>query len=331
MDTSIIIVNYNTPEVTIECLNSLKKFKDSFNFSFEVILVDNAPRKQYKSLFENCFPDIIYIKSEKNIGFGPANNMGMELARGKYFLLLNSDTIITDNSINLSIDYLEADIAEQTGLIGCKLLNEDLSYQHSFYPFTGNSIWNYFKANNPILNKLFQVNRKFQELHQNTRVGDVSGAFMLLRAKVFLTLKGFDPDFFLYCEETEWCRNRIAKHFDIVYFPATSIIHLGGKSAPKDKMAIQSSIAEYLFWYKCGIAYYVLFFLINTINLLTQIIIFPFVSKGNRIDLNSYLKRYFIALKYAITDIPKYAPAYASRKKPLYYKGAEQIFFGPNI
>lgn len=325
MKLSIIIINYNTPEVTSNCLKSIEKYRKTFNFNFEIILIDNAPTIDYK--FEFDFPQIVYLRTEENIGFGRANNLGMKLAKGEFFLLLNSDTLLVDDSLNNCISYMSESKNASVGLVGSKLLNSDMSYQHSYYPFVKNSLLSYFKANNPILNKLFKINQYFIERYEPTQVGDISGAFMLLRKEVFEKTKGFDPDFFLYCEETEWCRNRISKNYKIVYLPDTRIIHLGGQSAPKEMMAVQASISEFLFWYKCGLLKFFGYIFINTINIITQVAIWPIVKSENRIPFKKLLKHYFIGLYYAIFDIPKYSKNFGGRSKPLYYKAAEYIFF----
>lgn len=329
MQLSIIIINFNTPLVTLECLHSIKTQSTKFNFSYEIILVDNAPTQDYKSRFESCISDLIYIRSEKNIGFGRANNLGMEIAKGKYFLLLNSDTLLIDESLNSCIEYLDNDIEEHIGLLGCKLLNKDRSYQHSFYPFTNNSIFNYFKANNSLLSKIFKTHKHFQEASTITQVGDISGAFMLLRKSVFEKTGGFDPDFFLYCEETEWCRNRIAKHFRIIYFPFTQIIHLGGQSAPKEMMYYQSQISLALFWYKTGIVNYLLYLLLSLANVLYSLLIFIPSKKETRNSISKYLRSFVVSLPYLFFDIPRYGRTFNARKAGLIYKPAASVFF-PN-
>ena len=327
MQLSIIIINFNTPLLTIQCMNSIKEY--CRDLAYEIILVDNAPKSDDKHSFISCNPELIYVLIRENIGFGKANNEGMKIAKGKYLLLLNSDTLLLDDSLKKAVQFMDNDTDEKIGLLGCKLLNEDLSYQHSYYPYKKNSLWDYFKANNPLLNRVCNIQKDFSETNEIIEVGDVSGAFMLLRRTVFESVKGFDPDFFLYCEETEWCRNRIVKQYKLIYYPETKIIHLGGKSAPKEQMQIQSAISEYLFWYKCGIIFYCSFFIINFVNFLTNVVLYPFLNSANKEIVKHYLKRYVIALKYALLDVPRYSKSFGSRKEPLIYEGARSIFFEP--
>lgn len=326
MQLSIIIVNFNTPELSIACINSIEQCTSGIHY--EIILVDNSPKKDYSTQFKQCSSKLHYVQSSTNIGFGRANNLGMEMAKGKYFLLLNSDTLLINNSLKYCVDFLEQESSGHIGLLGCKLLNEDGSYQGSFYPYTDNSVWNYFKSNNPILYKLCNVKQDFLEIKEPKKVGDISGAFMLLRRSVYEKVNGFDPDFFLYCEETDWCRNRIAKHFDIFYLPHTEVIHLGGKSAPKKLMYLQSQLSLALFWYKKSIPSYLLYILLSWLNGLYYLFTYPVSSKQSKERSQQYLKGLVKTLYYLLFDIPKYKRAYNSRKEGLVLEEAKTTFFG---
>jgi GT2 family glycosyltransferase len=326
MHLSIIIINFNTPELSLACIESIKQFTTEIDY--EIILVDNAPKENFKSKFEECHSNLKYIHSKENIGFGRANNLGMEIAKGAYFLLLNSDTLLFNNSIKQCLEFLELEQSQKIGLIGCKLLNEDGTYQASFYPFQQNTLWNYFKSNNPILFKLLKIQEAYNENNEIRKVGDVSGAFMLLRRSVYNEVKGFDPDFFLYCEETDWCRNRIVKQFDIYYYPNSAIIHLGGKSAPKKLMYFQSQLSLALFWYKKGVISYFFYFLISWLNGFCFLLILPFSNKKSKEHSLFYLKGLFKILPYLFHDIPQYKRAFNSRKESLVIKDAKKIFFG---
>lgn len=325
MQLSIIIVNFNTPQLSIACINSIKEFVQGLNY--EIILVDNAPKEDFKQEFTSCFPGLVYIFSKCNVGFGVANNMGMEIANGDYFLLLNSDTLLFNNSINKCIQYLDKPQNKQIGLLGCKLLNEDGSYQASFYPYTNNSIWNYFKSNNPLLSKLFNAAKDFKEIKETKQVGDISGAFMLLRKEVYENVNGFDPDFFLYCEETDWCRNRIAKHYGIYYFPEAEIIHLGGKSAPKNLMYLQSQLSLSLFWYKKSLLSFFLYFFFSWINGFYYLCTYPISKEQSKKQIKQYLNGLVLVFPYIFKDIIWHKRSFGARKEALILKEARPIFF----
>jgi GT2 family glycosyltransferase len=324
MTLSIIVINFNTPQITLDCLKSIYAFT---SIDFEIIIVDNFPKTDYKPLFLQQYPKIIYLRSDENIGFGRANNLGMKNAKGDFLLLLNSDTLITDDSITACVNILK-ESKDNIGILGCKLLNADGSYQPSFYPFIKHNFLSYCISNNPILYKLFNIKSSFSERNTMCVVGDISGAFMLLKKNVYETTLGFDPDFFLYCEETEWCRNRIAKKFDIVYYPQATIIHLGGQSAPPEIMFIQAQISLGLYWYKEGYTKYTAFILFTLLNYLYYLLSYLFVSQKSKIEVRKLLHAWNKALPYWLFNIPKYSSKYNSRTNPIIYKGAKNIFFG---
>lgn len=326
MQLSIIIVNFNTFQLTCECIESINSHTK--NVTYEIIVVDNAPKADYKADFLSRFPGLVYIRSAENIGFGRANNLGMDIAKGDYLLLINSDTVVVGNCIGECIDFMEQPSSKEIGLMGCKLLNEDGSYQPSFYPFVENNIWNYFITNNPILYKLLKVADRYKETDATIPVGDVSGAYMLMRTEVFNKVKGFDPDFFLYCEETEWCRERIARHYKIYYYPQPKTIHYGGKSAPREPMYIQSKLSLALVWYKKGWGSYLLYFLATYINLLFYVLTYYITSKENRAPAKQYIRGHLKIFPYLFSDVIKYPRGYNSRREPLIYEGAREIFFG---
>lgn len=131
MDVSIIIVNYNTKKLTSDCIQSV--IDKTLGIDYEIILVDNASTDGSKELFEND-ERIIYIYSDKNGGFGYGNNRGMEIAQGKYFFLLNSDTILLNNAVKEFFDYAECH--GDKGLYCCYLFGDAMQYVCSFFLFS---------------------------------------------------------------------------------------------------------------------------------------------------------------------------------------------------
>ena len=125
MILSIIIINYNTFDVTCQCINSIYKIVNSCHF--EIIIVDNASTECSPDLFKEKFSDIILVKSEKNLGFAGGNNFGLNHAIGDIILLLNSDTILTEDCITPCVKAITRN--DVIGVITPKLLNPDLSYQ----------------------------------------------------------------------------------------------------------------------------------------------------------------------------------------------------------
>jgi GT2 family glycosyltransferase len=141
IDVSIIIVNYNSTEFLKNCLKSIEKFTSGI--SYEIIVIDNnSMTGDIDEILDN-HNKIRLIKNNVNKGFGAANNQGVKVAKGKYALLLNNDTILFENSIKKVFDFAES--LEGNEIIGCKLLNEDKSVQKSVYDFP--NLLNVFTSN----------------------------------------------------------------------------------------------------------------------------------------------------------------------------------------
>ena len=127
---SIVIVNFNSKAVLLNCLSSIKKHCEILNP--EVFAIDNASTEKIKDL-ESSFPQFTFIYNEKNIGFAAANNIGINESKGKYILLLNPDTIVNENSFQPMIHYLETH--KDTGIVGCKIFNADGEVERSTHSF----------------------------------------------------------------------------------------------------------------------------------------------------------------------------------------------------
>ncbi len=315
IDLSIVIVNYNTLQLTLNCIESI--YRETKKFSVEIILIDNASHESPEPI-KDAFPEIILIKSTANLGFGAANNIGIEKARGEFILLLNSDTIIVDNALGKSVEFMRSDFAldNNIGLMGCKLVYQDGKHQNSvFYNYS--SLQALVKSN-PILNAIF--GKKSIIKKDSHFVAGVSGAFMMFRTEVFEKVKPFDPDIFMYSEETELCRNRVGNYFKIYYWTGATVIHLMGKSSNPEK-AYQQNFASYAFSvYKTSILSYFIFLLSLLINMITSIVLFPYFSiRKNTFELMR-IKGYFALLDYFFYKIPRMSRKWGSNKRQLKIK-----------
>lgn len=203
MDVSIIIVNYNTKELTANCINSI--FSQTKKVKFEIILVDNASTDgsiEYFKTFEN----IKYIVSEKNLGFGKANNLGYNFACGKYIFLLNSDTIFINNALSYFLSAI-SNLPDNIACIGSALLSEDgLTYTTSYgsFPKFSDIATSFYKV---YLEKLIKIKINQKDIlkycEKPIDVDYITGANLFIRRTVIEKLRLFDPDFFMYFEETE--------------------------------------------------------------------------------------------------------------------------------
>ena len=226
MDVSIIIVNYNTLDLTRRCIESV--INQTKDVSYEIILVDNASSDGSKAFFEK-WDFIKYIYSTKNLGFGLGNNLGIDLASGKYILFLNSDTLLLNNAIKILYDFMEHN--EEVGVCGGNLFDSNMEPTISFDRNRPSliSVLNDLSGSR-IYKLLYGKNLTFNFTKKPISVGYVSGADMMVRKKTIDQVGGFSKDFFMYYEETE-LTDRVNKlGYSIYSVPLAKVQHLEGKS-----------------------------------------------------------------------------------------------------
>lgn len=228
MNVSIILVSFNTKELTRDCLKSV--FEKTMGIEFEVFVVDNASTDGSVEMIEQEFPQVKVIKNPKNKGFGAANNIAIRQSNAKYVFLLNTDTILLNNAVKIFFDFMEKPENDQVGCCGGNLYRKDLSYQHSYGNIS--SLENIFIGEL----HLYKVFKKYCEdkfIHEDKFATDtvkvveyVTGADMFLRKSVLNKVGLFDERFFMYCEDSELCY-RIKKYgYKSVIVPESKIIHL---------------------------------------------------------------------------------------------------------
>ncbi len=223
MDVSIIIVNFNTEELILNCLDSI--YEKTQQLNFEVIVVDNnSPNRP--NLLKND-KRIKYIQSETNLGFGKANNLGTQYASGKYLFLLNPDTILINDAISILFNYNEQN--PNVGICGGNLYTKQLKPCHSYRviaPGILEEINDLFKG---LPLKLFSQDH-FNKSNKCKQVAYITGADLLISKKLFTEINGFDNDFFMYFEETYLCYKVSKLGMKIINVPQARIIHLEGQS-----------------------------------------------------------------------------------------------------
>lgn len=236
MDVSVIIVNYNTKELTKNCIDSI--FGNTSGITFEVILVDNASTDGSVELFEKD-DRIQFIECGENFGFGRANNLGYQFANGKYLFFLNSDTLLVNNAVKLFFDKMEVSDSK-IGCLGCILKDYQHKPMHSYadFPTMGNLLFDTF----PYLFKLFgfkpiKMDEPERRLHGDVffQVDYITGADLFVRRSIIEQCGLFNPAFFMYYEDPE-LQFRYAKagFFSYIY-DVPQIIHLEGKSMKKEQ------------------------------------------------------------------------------------------------
>lgn len=233
LDLSIVIVSWNTREITRECLESV--YRQTRGIHFEVIVVDNASEDGSAQMVAAQFPQVVLICSPSNVGFAAANNLGFKVAKGRYILLLNSDTVVLDGALQRTLEY--ADSRDDLGIVSCKVLNKDRTLQPNCSMLPSNLNFLLMISG---LYKAFPKNRFFGRAEMTwwdysceREVEVLKGCFMLVRRDALQEVGDMDAQFFMYCEEVDWCKRFADKGWKLGFFPHAQIIHLGGSSAAK--------------------------------------------------------------------------------------------------
>ena len=228
IDVSVVIVNYNTLQMTNDCITSLTKFTS--NNLIEIIVIDNASTDGSKAFFTND-KRIKYIYSEENLGFGRANNVGIELSSGKYIFMLNSDTILLDDIIAKLFNFAEAN-QNNLGAVGTCLINNEKKDALSFGLFlTPKRIYRRLLENIGVYKNTFEAEIYSRiETKGYAEVDFISGADLFVPKSVFDRIKGFDSDFFMYYEETDLQKRMDGAGLKRYSINQRDIIHLEGGS-----------------------------------------------------------------------------------------------------
>lgn len=224
IDVSIILVSYNTKDLTKNCLKSI--YEKTQNIDFDVFVVDNSSTDGSVEMIQNEFPQVHLIKNKENKGFGAANNIAIKQSKAKYIFCLNTDTILLNNSAKIFFDFMEKEQNQNVGACGGIMLDAD-----------GHKTYLEFKFPS-LLDFSFLIKNKKnnQDLSKNKEVDWMGGANLFLRKSCLESVGLFDENFFMYFEETDLCK-RIKNHgFRIFFVPESVIIHYEGASFGKNNI-----------------------------------------------------------------------------------------------
>ena len=211
-DLSVIIVNYNTADFIIRCLNSISLQK---NVSYEVILIDNGSKDGSVEIVKNNFPWVKLIENRENLGFARANNQGLKVSSGRYIYYLNPDTELATGAFKKLTSYMDTNL--EVGLAGTCIINPDGSLQSS-------------------VEKRYPGQRHTRRDLKNLKgeIAWVLGASIIVRKTVVESLNGFDERFFLYGEDLDICLMVRKAGWYIGFIPEAVVTHWGGQSERKN-------------------------------------------------------------------------------------------------
>lgn len=248
IEVSIVIINYNTFQLTCNCIESIKSNEASL--SYEIILVDNSSSECSAFEFKRKFPEITLIQSSTNVGFAKGNNLGISHAKGRYILLLNSDTVLLNNAVSLSISFLEK--KRKVGVVTARLEHDNGDIQLNCLRFVS------------IRYKLFELFRlqkivgryiggkillgPFFDYNSVAYPDWVWGTFFMFRRESLerLPQKRLSDDFFMYVEDMEWCKEFRRLGYQIAFQPAARLVHFVGKSGGDKIGMIESNNALFM-------------------------------------------------------------------------------------
>jgi GT2 family glycosyltransferase len=235
-DLSIIIVSYNTRELLLACLESVKQ--TASDLAVEVWVVDNASTDGSVEAVWVAYPDVYLVANQENVGFAHANNQVLRQAGGKTLVLLNPDTRLLPGALVALQTAFEQDA--RIGMVGPQLLNADGTIQPSCGVFA--SAWTEFIFQS-FLYKIFpspfplgdQINPLQRRAYaQPRRVDWVTGACLALRRDVLEQVGLLDESFFMYGEDMEWCWRAGRTGFGVQYQPAARVVHYSRQSSRRD-------------------------------------------------------------------------------------------------
>lgn len=225
---SVIIVTYNTRELTLAAVRSV--FESADDSLKEVVVVDNGSTDGTETAVMTDFPQVKYRYSDRNLGFAKANNIGATMSSGEWILLLNSDARLNKDSLVDALAYLRSH--PECGVLGAQLLNADGSNQNSIasIPSVATEL-----LNKSLLRRLFpgRYPGKERRIKAPTEVDSVIGAFLMSPRSVWETVDGLDERYFFFLEETDYCLQVRNKGWSVVHHPGVKVWHGQGGSAKK--------------------------------------------------------------------------------------------------
>ncbi len=222
LDLSIVIVNFNTRDITLDCLRSIHTHTQ--DISFEILVLDNHSSDGSAQAIRENFPQVVLIENEDNRGFSAANNQGLRISKGRYAVLLNSDTLLVENCFAAIVCYLDAH--PEFSILGPEILdanNQPCSMR----------LWEdtAYDAALKILGR-FDVASEFNKMgvRETKEVEVVGGSCFVIKREIFATMGLLDENYFLYNEEDDFCRRARRLGKKICYFPEAHLQHLLGQS-----------------------------------------------------------------------------------------------------
>jgi GT2 family glycosyltransferase len=239
LDLSIIIVNYKTRDLTLACIESV--LSSCTAYKFEIILVDNASDDGMLQAVYELHPQVICIANTDNVGFSRANNQAIRIAKGRYVLLLNSDTIVQSDTLEVMLRFMDEN--PTVGASGCKIVLPDGSLDKACkrgFPTPSASFYYAFGFSKlfPKIPRFNQYQLGYLSPDDEYPIDSLVGAFMLIRREAIEQVGMLDEEFFMYGEDIDWCYRIKEAGWVNYYYPRTQIVHHKGASSRRKPFKI---------------------------------------------------------------------------------------------
>lgn len=225
MDLSIVILNYKSKNMVKECLRGIKSV--GIDLKYEIIVVDNGSGDGVEKMLLENFPEVKFIASPENLGFAAGNNLGIRAATGRYIVIMNPDIAVFKGSFETLVRYMDQN--KGVGVAGPKLLNPDRTIQYSVYAFPRRMTPVYRRT--PLGHLAAgreEVSRYLMKDWDHAEAKDVDwllGACLIIRREALEAVGLLDERYFLYFEDTDWCRRFWEKGWRVAYVPESTMVH----------------------------------------------------------------------------------------------------------
>ncbi|ORC32652.1 hypothetical protein B4O97_15955 [Marispirochaeta aestuarii] len=299
IDVSVIIVSYNTAELTCAAIASV--YEQTKQVNFEILVIDNNSTDDSADMIEKSFPSVRLIRLYSNKGFAAANNIAAEEAEGRYILLLNPDTLVLDGAIDKLVNF--ADKNTEYGIYGGSTFFGDMS-RNPTAGWNMATVWSLFSTASG-LSSIFRKSRFFNpeslswwDWKRPRRVDIVTGCFLLIHRDLWNRLEGFDTRFYMYGEDADLCLRSAAINRFCIIVPDAKIIHFGGASevVKEDKMIRLLTAKVQLFrkhWKGIKRKYAILMLEMWTFSRMTVLFFISMVKKNNSPSFHSWKKVWY--------------------------------------
>lgn len=247
MTISIVIANWNTLELIRQCIASIIETTPLSEIEYEIIVIDNASSDGSTEYLRSIADKITLIENTENIGYAKACNQGMKIAKGKYILLLGSDTIMKPGTLKNCAGFLDAN--KEAGAVSCRLLNPDGSVQSSLkkFPKLINAFYTYLSFD--------KMNREYDmadfDYCSTCTVEQAAATFLMVRREIMEKINYFDESYRILYNDVDLCSRIWKSGYRIYFLHTVSIIHYGSHSTKNADFALRKIMYSDIYRYYC--------------------------------------------------------------------------------